>query len=64
MEDDYNGASSESGEPNINGSNKQRSYLYYLSTLPAFKYLKKVVLVSSPKDQYVPFYSARVQVII
>lgn len=71
MEDDFEESTEKSdtnsnsppSEPKLNGGNKQKSYLYYLSSQPSFQYFKKVVLVSSPKDQYVPFYSARVQVI-
>jgi len=40
----------------------RNSLLYKLSDNGALQYFKRVVLVSSPKDQYVPLYSARVQV--
>lgn len=36
--------------------------LYKMSENGVLVHFKKVVLVSSPKDQYVPAYSARIQV--
>ena len=39
-----------------------KSILYKLSENGVFMYFRWVVFVSSPKDQYVPQYSARVQV--
>lgn len=37
------------------------SLIYRLSTNDVLQYFKKVILVSSPLDQYVPIYSARIQ---
>ena len=45
--------------------NPKDSYLFRLAQLPAARKLAlfhRVILISSPKDQYVPFYSARMQV--
>jgi hypothetical protein len=39
-----------------------KSMLYKLSENGVFMYFRWVVFASSPKDQYVPQYSARVQV--
>ncbi len=43
-------------------NDKEKSFLYRISNFRTFSFFKKVVLVSCPKDQYVPFYSARIQV--
>lgn len=40
----------------------KKTFLYKLSENGVLSYFRKVVLVSSPKDQYVPSYSARIQV--
>ena len=48
-------------EDGIHGKVK-KSLLFKLSQNGALKNFKKIILVSSPKDQYVPSYSARVQV--
>ena len=37
------------------------SLVYLLSKNNVFAYFQKIILISSPKDQYVPFYSARIQ---
>jgi hypothetical protein len=41
----------------------RNSFLYKLSEQSHLGKFAKVILVASPKDQYVPFYSARLQVI-
>jgi hypothetical protein len=41
--------------------NIEKSVLYKLSKNGVLKYFKHVIFISSPKDQYVPTYSARVQ---
>ncbi len=45
-------------------NDKEKSFLYRISKFKTFSFFKKVVLVSCPKDQYVPFYSARIQVFL
>lgn len=40
----------------------RNSFLYKLSEQSHLGKFEKVILVASPKDQYVPFYSARLQV--
>lgn len=40
----------------------KKTFLYKLSENGVLSHFNKVVLVSSPKDQYVPSYSARIQV--
>jgi len=40
----------------------RKSLLFKLSQNGVLKLFQKIILVSSPKDQYVPSYSARVQV--
>lgn len=40
----------------------KKTFLYKLSENGVLTYFRKIVLVSSPKDQYVPSYSARIQV--
>ena len=44
------------------GGKAKKTLLYKLSESAALAHFKRVVLVSSPKDQYVPSYSARIQV--
>jgi hypothetical protein len=46
----------------VTRSDMTKSLLYRLSENGVFMYFKWVVFASSPKDQYVPQYSARVQV--
>lgn len=41
---------------------KESSLLYRISKYKTFSLFQKIILVSCPKDQYVPFYSARIQV--
>jgi hypothetical protein len=38
------------------------AFLYQLSEKSCLSKFSKVILISSPKDVYVPFYSARIQV--
>ena len=40
-----------------------KTLLFKLSESKALSHFRRVVLVSSPKDQYVPAYSARIQVV-
>lgn len=40
----------------------EKTLLFKLSSAESLRYFKRVILVSSPADQYVPSYSARVQV--
>ncbi|MCL4415357.1 MAG: hypothetical protein M1365_01455 [Actinobacteria bacterium] len=40
----------------------KNSLIYKMSLENSFGYFQQVILVSSPKDQYVPTYSARIQV--
>lgn len=42
--------------------NLQETFLYRLSQKTTFGYFQNVLLVSSPQDKYVPFYSARLEV--
>ena len=42
----------------------RKSLLFKLSQNGVLKLFQKIILVSSPKDQYVPSYSARVQVCV
>jgi hypothetical protein len=44
------------------GGKLKKSLLYKLSLNGVLGLFRKVVLVSSPKDMYVPTYSARIQV--
>jgi hypothetical protein len=68
MEDEGNfGSTSQQSDNKTSQSqkkekDKESSLLYNLSKFKTFSLFKKVVLVSCPKDQYVPFYSARIQV--
>jgi hypothetical protein len=41
---------------------KEKTLLFKLSSAESLRYFKRVILVSSPADQYVPSYSARMQV--
>jgi hypothetical protein len=41
---------------------KESTTIFKLSTASGLGYFKRVILVSSPADQYVPSYSARIQV--
>lgn len=43
------------------GGKAHKSLLYKLSENGVLTYFHKLILVSSPRDQYVPVYSARVQ---
>lgn len=43
------------------GGDIRKSVIYDLAGNGALRHFKHVILVSSPKDQYVPSYSARVQ---
>ena len=42
----------------------ESTLLYKLSNGTSLEHFKRVILVSSPYDQYVPSYSARIQVIL
>lgn len=44
------------------GGKLNKTFLFKLSQNEALAKFHKVILVSSPFDQYVPYYSARVQV--
>jgi hypothetical protein len=44
------------------GGKVAKTLLYKLSESGTLEHFRKVVLLSSPKDQYVPAYSARIQV--
>ena len=44
------------------GGKAHKSLLYKLSENNVLTYFHKIILVSSPRDQYVPIYSARIQV--
>lgn len=44
------------------GGKAHKSLLYKLSENGVLTYFHKIILVSSPRDQYVPIYSARIQV--
>eukprot|EP01038_Epipyxis_sp_PR26KG_P013166 gene13166-17639_t len=44
------------------GGKLQKTFIYKLSENGVLKLFHKIIFVSSPKDQYVPSYSARVQV--
>ncbi len=44
------------------GGKVSKTLLYRLSENNVLCHFRKVVLVSSPKDQYVPVFSARIQV--
>lgn len=41
-----------------------RAMVYRLSENGVLQFFRRVILVSSPKDHYVPLYSARIQVFI
>lgn len=45
------------------GGKLKKTLLYKMSLNGVLSMFHKVVLVSSPKDQYVPTYSARIQVL-
>lgn len=42
-------------------ANIQDTFLYYLNQQPSLKYFKRIILVSSPYDDYVPYSSSRIE---
>jgi hypothetical protein len=44
------------------GGNSKKTLLYKLSENGMLSHFKKIVLIASPKDHYIPMYSGRIQV--